>query len=372
MLIGVPKEIKTEEHRVGMIPSSVREAVHHGHEVIVQTNAGHAIGLDDDDYQGAGAEVVDSAEEVFARAEMIVKVKEPQPVECAMLREGQVLFTYLHLAPDPEQTKGLMQSGCVAVAYETVTDDDGGLPLLAPMSEVAGRMAIQAGANCLEMERGGRGMLLGGVPGVAVGRVIIIGGGVVGTNAARMAMGLEASVTVLDKSLKRLFELDMQFGPQLNTIFSTVDAIEEYVLSADLVVGAVLVPGAAAPKLVSEDMVRKMRRGSVIVDVAIDQGGCIQTARPTTHSDPTYVVHDVVHYCVANMPGAVARTSTFALNNATLPFTLALADKGYKQALADDPHLREGLNVHHGKITYEAVAEALGESYTPAEEVLAG
>ena len=372
MLIGVPKEIKSEEHRVGMTPASVREAVHHGHRVLVQSRAGHAIGLGDADYEGTGAEIVEGPEEVFARADMIVKVKEPQPAECAMLRDGQVLFTYLHLAPDPEQTRALVASGCVAVAYETVSDDDGGLPLLAPMSEVAGRMSIQAGAHCLEMERGGRGMLLGGVPGVAVSRVVIIGGGVVGTNAARMAMGLEASVTVLDKSLKRLFDLDMQFGPKLNTIFSTVDTIEEYVVGADLVVGAVLVPGAAAPKLVSENMVRKMRRGTVIVDVAIDQGGCVETARPTTHSDPTYVVHEVVHYCVANMPGAVARTSTFALNNATLPFTLALADKGYRQAMNEDRHLRDGLNVHAGAITYEAVAQALGESYTPAEDVLSG
>ncbi len=289
-----------------------------------------------------------------------------------MLRQGQVLFTYLHLAPDPELTRQLMGSGCVAVAYETVTDDNGGLPLLAPMSEVAGRMSIQAGAHCLEMERGGRGTLLGGVPGVPVADVVIIGGGVVGANAARMAMGLEARVTVIDKSLHRLQELDMQFGPTLNTIYSTVEAIERYVTSADLVVGAVLVPGAEAPKLITAGMVADMQRGSVIVDVAIDQGGCAETSRPTTHADPTYVVDGVVHYCVANMPGAVARTSTFALNNATLPFTVALADKGYKQALLDDMHLCNGLNVHHGKVTYEAVARDLGYAHQPAREALGG
>jgi alanine dehydrogenase len=287
-----------------------------------------------------------------------------------MLRQGQVLFTYLHLAADPDQARELLDTGCVAIAYETVTDHHGGLPLLAPMSEVAGRMSIQAGAHCLEMEQGGRGTLLGGVPGVPAAKVVIIGGGVVGTNAARMAMGLEAHVTVIDKSLHRLYELDMQFGPTLNTIFSTVDAIEEHVLGADLVVGAVLVAGAAAPKLITADMVSRMKRGSVIVDVAIDQGGCCETSRATTHAEPTYVIDDVVHYCVANMPGAVARTSTFALNNATLPFTLALADKGYRQALADDAHLRHGLNVHAGRLTYEAVARDLGESYQPAEEAI--
>ncbi len=371
MLIGVPKEIKTHEYRVGLTPSSVRELVHHGHQVIVQTNAGHAIGLDDDDYVKAGAKILDTPEEIFAQADMIVKVKEPQPVECRMLREGQVLFTYLHLAPDPEQTRLLMESGCIAIAYETVTDDRGGLPLLAPMSEVAGRMSIQAGAHCLEMEQGGRGMLLGGVPGVAAARVVIIGGGVVGTNAARMAMGLEAHVTVIDKSVRRLQELDMQFGPMLNTIYSSVDAIESHVRNADLVIGAVLVPGAEAPKLVTREMIAAMNRGSVLVDVAIDQGGCAETSKPTTHADPTYVVDDVVHYCVANMPGAVARTSTFALNNATLPFAVALADKGYKQALRDDPHLLNGLNVHQGKVTYEAVARDLGLDYQPAAEAVA-
>ncbi len=370
MLIGVPKEIKTQEYRVGMTPSSVREAVHHGHGVVVESNAGHAIGLEDEDYRTAGAEIVDTAGEVFARAELVVKVKEPQAGEVAMLRPGQVLFTYLHLAPDAELTQGLLRSGVTAVAYETVTDERGGLPLLAPMSEVAGRMSIQAGAHCLEMERGGRGMLLSGVPGVAVGRVVILGGGVVGTNAARMAMGLEASVTVIDKSLARLYDLDLQFGPTLNTIFATVDSIEEYVLGADLVVGAALVPGAAAPKLVSAEMVSEMRRGSVLVDVSIDQGGCFATSRPTTHAEPTYIHDDVVHYCVTNMPGAVARTSTFALNNATLPYVLALADKGHRQAMLDDGHLMNGLNVHQGRVTCEAVAQALGHDYHPAAEAL--
>ena len=371
MLIGVPKEIKVHEYRVGLTPSSVYELIHHGHEAIVETNAGHAIGLDDDDYRAAGATIVENAEAVFARADMVVKVKEPQAAECKMLREGQVLFTYLHLAPDPEQTKGLIASGCIAIAYETVTDNFGGLPLLAPMSEVAGRMSIQAGAHCLEMEQGGRGMLLGGVPGVAAANVVIIGGGVVGTNAARMAMGLEAKVTVIDRSVRRLQELDTLFGPQLNTIYSTVEAVKSHVRDADLVIGAVLVPGAEAPRLITRPMVSDMRRGSVIVDVAIDQGGCTETSKPTTHADPTYVVDEVVHYCVANMPGAVARTSTFALNNATLPFAVALADKGYNQALRDDPHLLAGLNVHCGRVTYEAVAKDLGLPFHAAESVLA-
>lgn len=370
MLIGVPKEIKTDENRVGLIPSSVRELVHHGHEVLVESRAGYGIGLDDDRYAAAGAEIVQTAEEVFARADMIVKVKEPQPAECRMLREGQILFTYLHLAPDLPQTKALIESGSIAIAYETVTNARGGLPLLAPMSEVAGRMAIQAGAHCLEKAQGGSGTLLGGVPGVPAGNVLVIGGGVVGTNAARMAMGLEAKVIVIDRSLERLYELDMQFGPMLNTIYSTVDAIEEHVLQADLVVGAVLVPGAAAPKLVTREHVAKMRRGAVLVDVAIDQGGCFETSHPTTHREPTYLVDDVVHYCVANMPGGVARTSTFALNNATLPFVIALANKGYRQALADDRHLLNGLNVHRGEVTYKAVAEAHGLAFKTAEEAL--
>ena len=370
MLIGVPKEIKIHEYRVGLTPSSLYELIHNGHEAIVQTDAGRAIGLDDDDYRAVGAAVVDSAEEVFARADMVVKVKEPQPAECKMLREGQVLFTYLHLAPDPEQTKGLIESGCIAIAYETVTDDHGGLPLLAPMSEVAGRMSIQAGAHCLEMEQGGRGMLLGGVPGVTAASVVIIGGGVVGTNAARMAMGLEAKVTVLDRSVRRLQELDTLFGPRLNTIYSTVEAVETLVRDADLVIGAVLVPGAEAPRLITRPMIAGMHRGSVIVDVAIDQGGCAETSKATTHADPTYVVDDVVHYCVANMPGAVARTSTFALNNATLPFAVALADKGYRQALRDDAHLMNGLNVHRGQVTYEAVARDLDLPFEAAESVI--
>ncbi len=369
MLIGVPKEIKVLENRVGMTPAAVREAVHHGHDVLVQTHAGDAIGFTDDHYRAAGARIAADAAEVFAKAGMIVKVKEPQAQECAMLREGQVLFTYLHLAPDPAQARALMDSGAIAIAYETVTDARGGLPLLAPMSEVAGRMSIQAGAHALEMAQGGRGMLLGGVPGVPAAKVVILGGGVVGTNAARMAMGLEAKVVVIDRSIHRLYDLDLQFGAKMQTIFSTVDAIEEHVLDADLVIGAVLVAGAAAPRLVTAEMVRKMRRGAVLVDVSIDQGGCFETSKPTTHKEPTYVVDEVVHYCVANMPGGVPRTSTVALNNATLPFTLALADKGWRRALEDDIHLRNGLNVHGGRITYRAVAEALSLPYTPADMV---
>ncbi len=371
MLVGVPKEIKTHEYRVGLTTASVSELVHHGHRVIVETHAGAGIGLTDEMYRKAGAEIVGTAAEVFARADMVVKVKEPQPDECRMLREGQVLFTYLHLAPDPEQTRALIDSGCIAIAYETVTGPGSTLPLLSPMSEVAGRMSIQAGAHCLEKEQGGSGMLLGGVPGVEAAKVVVIGGGVVGTNAIRMAMGLEAHVTVLDKSLNRLKELDLQFGCMLNTIYATREALERYVTGADLVVGAVLVPGAAAPKLVSVDMVKAMRPGSVLVDVAIDQGGCFETSHATTHADPTYIAHGVVHYCVANMPGAVARTSTFALNNATLPFAVALADKGYKAALAADPHLLNGLNVHRGRITCEAVAGALGQAYLPAAQAIA-
>jgi alanine dehydrogenase len=370
MLVGVPKEIKNHEYRVGLVPSSVRELAHHGHKVLVETRAGEGIGFTDDDYRAAGAAIAAEAAEVFARAEMIVKVKEPQPGEVASLREGQILFTYLHLAPDLPQTQGLMQSGAIAIAYETVTSARGGLPLLAPMSEVAGRMSVQVGAHCLEKNQGGSGMLLGGVPGVPAARVVIIGGGVSGTNAARMAMGMEAHVTVIDRSLERLYELDLQFGAKLNTIYSTVDAIERHVEGADLVIGAVLVPGAAAPKLVSREMVRAMRPGSALVDIAIDQGGCFETSRGTTHADPTYVEEGCVHYCVTNMPGAVARTSTFALNNATLPFTLALADKGFRHALAEDPHLRNGLNVAGGRVTYKAVAEAHGLAYAPAEEVI--
>ncbi|GAB4353323.1 MAG: alanine dehydrogenase [Gammaproteobacteria bacterium] len=370
MLIGVPKEIKTHEYRVGLVPASVRELVHHGHRVIVETGAGAGIGMDDSRYEAAGAEVVASAEEVFERAEMVVKVKEPQPAEYARLREGQVLFTYLHLAPDPEQAEGLQASGCTAIAYETVTDEHGHLPLLSPMSEVAGRMSIQAGAHCLEKEQGGSGILLGGVAGVAGARIVVLGGGVVGTNALRMAIGMEGHVTVLDKNIERLRELDSQFGAQLNTIFATRDSLEEYVHSADLVIGAVLVPGGAAPHLVTREMVRAMRPGSVIVDVSIDQGGCCETSRPTTHADPTYVEEGVVHYCVANMPGAVPRTSAFALNNATLPFVAQLADLGPREALLSNEHLLNGLNVHRGRITHRAVAEALGADYVPPVEAL--
>src|SRR5665213_2147247 len=372
MLIGVPKEIKTHEYRVGLVPGSVRELVHHGHKVVVESGAGAAIGFDDRAYEAAGAGILARAADVFAVAELIVKVKEPQPDEVRALREDQVLFTYLHLAADPAQTEGLLRSGAVAIAYETVTDNRGGLPLLAPMSEVAGRMAIQVGAHCLEKEQGGTGILLGGVPGVPAAKVVILGGGVAGTNAARMAMGVEAYVTVIDKSLPRLYELDMQFGAQLHTLFSTVENIEREVQAADLVIGAVLVPGAAAPKLVGRELVRAMRPGSVIVDIAIDQGGCFETSRPTTHASPTYVEEGVVHYCVTNMPGAVARTSTFAPTNATLPFVIALATKGWRGALRDDPHLCDGLNVHAGQVTYAAVARDLGFSYVPAETLLGG
>lgn len=370
MLVGVPREIKDNEYRVGLTPSAVRELVEHGHKVIVQTGAGEAIDLDDDRYRAMGAEVVPDAATVFARADLVVKVKEPQPPEIAMLREGQVLFTYLHLAPDLAQTRGLLKAGCVAVAYETVTDERGGLPLLAPMSEVAGRMSIQAGAHALEREAGGRGVLLGGVPGVPPAKVVVLGGGVVGMNALRMALGLEADVTVLDKSLPRLKELDLVFAPALKTRYATIDAVEESVLTADLVIGAVLTPGGTAPRLVTREMIRGMHHGTVVVDVSIDQGGCFETSRPTTHSDPTFVIDGVVHYCVTNMPGAVARTSTFALNNATLPFTLALADKGVQRAMAADPHLRDGLNVCGGSVTHKAVAEAHGLEYVPPERAL--
>ena len=370
MLIGVPKEIKVHEYRVGLTPAGVRELKAHGHQVIVQTQAGTGIGISDAQYEAVGAEIVGDAATVFARAEMVIKVKEPQAVECAMLREGQVLFTYLHLAPDPEQTHALVKSGCVAIAYETVTDARGGLPLLAPMSEVAGRMSIQAGAHAMEKAQGGTGVLIGGVPGVAPADVVVIGGGVVGYNAALVAVGMGANVTILDRSLTRLAWLDTTFDGRLTTLYSTVDALENAVIKADLVIGAVLVPGAAAPKLVTRAMLKTMRPGTVIVDVAIDQGGCFETSRATTHQNPTYVEEGVVHYCVANMPGGVARTSTFALTNATLPFALALADKGYRKALLDDPHLREGLNVHLGKLTYKAVAEALNLEYQSAQEAL--
>ena len=357
MLVGVPREIKDNEYRVGLSPESVREVTAHGHHVIIEAGAGVGISADDEEYRRAGADIVDTAEEIFARAEMVIKVKEPQAVERAMLREGQILYTYLHLAPDPDQTRGLVNSGAVCVAYETVTSPFGGLPMLRPMSEVAGRMSIQAAAHNLEKTHGGIGMLMGGVPGVDPATVVIIGGGVVGTHAAHIA------VWVLDRSNETLGRLWTQFGRSLNTVYSTRDAIERHVLMADVVIGGVLIPGAAAPKLVTKEHVKEMKKGAVMVDVAIDQGGCFETSHATTHSDPTYVVDGVVHYCVATMPGGVPRTSTFALNNATLVGALALADKGYKQALADDPHLRNGLNVHCGDITCREVAEDLGYDY---------
>lgn len=370
MKVGVPKEIKNNEYRVGLTPPSVRELTSRGHQVLVQKNAGLDIGLPDEQYVAAGASIVETAKEIFDRAEMIVKVKEPQPGECAMLREGQILYTYLHLAPDPEQTEALVRSGAVCIAYETITGPGGGLPLLAPMSEVAGRMSIQAGAAHLEKSKGGMGLLLGGVPGVAAGHIVIIGAGVVGTNALQMAVGTGARVTVLDKNIERLRQLDLIFGNRISTQYSNAHAIEEAVLSADLVIGGVLVPGAAAPKLVTRGMISRMKQGAVVVDVAIDQGGCFETSHPTTHADPTFIIDGVVHYCVANMPGAVARTSTFALNNATIAHAVALAGKGWKKAMHDDPHLRAGLNVCHGKITYKAVAQALNLEYVPAESML--
>lgn len=371
MHVGVPKEIKNHEYRVGLTPDSVREYVAHGHQVTVETDCGVGIGSSDADYRAAGAAVVDTAEEIFATAEMVVKVKEPQAIERKMLREGQILFTYLHLAPDPEQTRDLVESGAVCIAYETVTSPAGGLPLLSPMSQVAGRLSIQAGAYCLERAHGGSGILLAGVPGVESANVVVIGGGVVGENAIRMALGTLANVTVLDRNVDLLGQLSRRYADRgLNTVYSNAAALERYVLEADLVVGAVLVQGAAAPKLVTREHIRSMKAGSVVVDVAIDQGGCFATSKATTHAEPTYIVDDVVHYCVANMPGAVPRTSTFALNNVTLPYGLALADKGYKAALAENPHFRNGLNVHHGKVTYKAVAEDLGYVFTEPMSVL--
>ncbi len=370
MLIGVPKEIKNNEYRIGLTPAGVRELVGNGHSVLFQHDGGKGIGLTDEMYLRAGAQIVESAAEIFQRTEMIIKVKEPQPVECAMLRPGQVLYTYLHLAPDPEQTRALVKSGATCIAYETVTDRKGGLPLLAPMSEVAGRMSIQAGAHALEKAQGGSGMLLGGVPGVKPAEVLVIGGGVVGINAARVAMGMNAHVTVVDRSLDRLKYLDELYGDRLTTIYSTHDAIEERLPETDLVIGAVLIPGAAAPKLVARSQLKLMRPGSVLVDVAIDQGGCFETSKATTHQDPTYEVDGIIHYCVANMPGGVARTSTFALTNATLPFAVQLANKGARQALLDDEHLLNGLNVHDGKVTYKAVAEVLGYEYVPSTTAL--
>jgi alanine dehydrogenase len=371
MKIGCPKEIKNHEYRVGLTPASVRELTSRGHSVLVQTQAGAAIGLSDEQYVAAGAQIAPDAAIVFAQSEMIVKVKEPQPQECAMLREGQILYTYLHLAPDPEQTAALVKSGAICIAYETITGPGGGLPLLAPMSEVAGRMSIQAGAAHLEKSKGGMGVLLGGVPGVAPAQVTIIGAGVVGTHALQMAVGLGARVTVLDKSVDRLRQLDLIFGNRITTLYSNAQSVEESVLAADLVIGGVLIPGAAAPKLVTRDMVSRMKKGAVVVDVAIDQGGCFETSHATTHAEPTYLVDGVVHYCVANMPGAVARTSTFALNNATIGHAVALADKGWRQALKDNAHLKAGLNVAQGKVTYEAVARDLGYDYAAADSLLA-
>ena len=370
MLIGVPKEIKNHEYRVGMVPASVRELIQNGHDVIVEKNAGIGIGFSDQDYITAGASIEGTAAAIFAKAEMIVKVKEPQAVERAMLREGQVLFTYLHLAPDLPQTQDLIDSKAICIAYETVTDAKGGLPLLAPMSEVAGRMAIQAGAQCLEKSNQGSGMLLGGVPGVAPAKVVILGGGMVGNNAAQMAVGLGADVTILDRNIDVLRSLNIQFGNTAKVIYSTTDVLEAEVLAADLVVGAVLIPGASAPKLVTKEHIAKMKPGSAVVDVAIDQGGCFETSHATTHQDPTFIVDEVVHYCVANMPGAVARTSTFALNNATLPYIIKLANQGYKAALASDKGLLEGLNVIDGKITVESVAVAHDLPFVAAETAL--
>lgn len=362
MLIGVPKEIKNHEYRVGLTPNGVSSLIRNGHQVLVENDAGIGIGFSNEKFRVAGATIVPTASEIFAKAEMIVKVKEPQTTECKMLRPGQLLFTYLHLAPDPEQTKLLLESGCVAIAYETVTDESGGLPLLKPMSEVAGRMAIQAGAHCLEKAQGGAGILLAGVPGVAAGKVLILGGGIVGTNAARMAIGLGAQVTIMDISVARLTQIDNDFGHNITTEYSTHEHICERLAETNLLIGGVLIPGANAPKLVTKDMLKLMQPGSVVVDVAIDQGGCLETSHATTHQDPTYVVNGVLHYCVANMPGAVARTSTLALTNATLPFILAIANKGYATAFEEDPHLQNGLNIYRGKVTHAAVATALGYS----------
>jgi alanine dehydrogenase len=370
MKVGVPKEIKILEYRVGMVPAGVRELVHDGHEVIVETNAGAGIGMTDADYEAAGAKVVSTAKEVFAEAELIVKVKEPQLEECSMLRPEQVLFTYLHLAADPAQAEALVKSGATAIAYETVTGKDGSLPLLTPMSEVAGRLSIQAGAYALQKANGGSGVLLGGVPGVAPGKVLVVGGGVAGTNAAEMAVGLGAQVTILDRSVPRLREISDIYGGRVRTEYSTKHAMDTLITDADLVVGAVLIAGAAAPKLVSAEHVRQMKAGSVLVDISIDQGGCFETSRPTTHAEPTYVVDDVVHYCVTNMPGAVPRTSTFALTNVTLPFVKDLAGLGWREALRRDNHLAQGLNVHAGHVNYEAVAHDLGYDYLSADDAL--
>lgn len=371
MRIGVPREIKNHEYRVGLTPESAAELSAAGHEILIETGAGAGIGATDAAYEAAGAKIAPDARTVFSTSEMIVKVKEPQAAERAMLTNGQILFTYLHLAPDPDQTEDLVKSGAICIAYETVTDAAGGLPLLKPMSQVAGRMSIQAGATALEKSHGGRGVLLGGVPGVHPAKITVLGGGVVGFHAAQMAVGMQADVTILDKSAAALERLSNHFSASARVLYSNGAAVATAVAEADLVIGAVLVPGAAAPRLVTRDMLATMQPGAVLVDVAIDQGGCFETSRPTTHADPTYVVDDIVHYCVANMPGGVARTSTYALNNVTLPFALALADKGWKQALADDPHLRNGLNVANGAVTCEPVAKALGYEFLRAQKALA-
>jgi len=371
MRLGVPKEIKNHEYRVGLVPAAVRELIHHGHEVLMETNAGAGIGFQNDDYTRVGATIAPDAKTVFATADMIIKVKEPQAIERAMLREDQTLFTYLHLAPDLEQTTDLLNSGSTCIAYETVTDAAGRLPLLAPMSEVAGRMSIQAGAMCMEKSHGGSGILLGGVPGVMQGHVVILGGGVVGQNAAQMAVGMGARVTIIDRSVDVLRSIDHRFGNRVQTLYSTQDSVMTSVMDADLVIGSVLIPGASAPKLVNADMVREMQAGTVLVDVAIDQGGCFETSHATTHDDPTFIIDEVVHYCVANMPGAVARTSAAALNNATLPYVLELADKGVQDALKSNTHLLHGLNVYHGKVTNEFVGKAHNMDYVDALSALA-
>jgi alanine dehydrogenase len=369
MKIGCPKEIKVHEYRVGLVPAGVRELVADGHEVFMETRAGAGIGIDDDAYAAAGARILGSAKEVFDTAEMVVKVKEPQAVECGMLHENQLLFTYLHLAADPAQAEGLVKSGCTAIAYETVVADRA-LPLLTPMSEVAGRMSIQVGATALQKAYGGFGVLLGGVPGVQPAKVVILGGGVAGTNAAQMAVGMGAQVTIVDRSLKRLRELDAQFGNTIFTAFSTAETVEKLVTQSDLVIGAVLVTGAAAPKLVTREMVSRMEKGGVLVDISIDQGGCFETSRPTTHAEPTYSVDGVIHYCVTNMPGAVPRTSTFALTNATLPYVRSLARLGWRRALAADAGFALGLNIHAGRVTHEAVARDLGYDFQPVEQAI--
>jgi len=371
MIIGVPKEIKNHEYRVGLIPSSVAELITHGHQLFIETNAGSGIGYEDADYQAVGASILPSSAEIFEKAEMIVKVKEPQPVECKMLRKDQILFTYLHLAPDLPQTQALIKSGAVCIAYETVTDDFGRLPLLVPMSEVAGRMSIQAGATALQKSNGGSGVLLSGVTGVEPPKVVIIGGGIVGRNAAQMAVGMGANVVILDRNIDTLRTLDYHFFGQVNAVFSTNEALKSHVLSADLVIGAVLLPGKAAPKLVTREMIKAMKKGSAIVDVAIDQGGCFETSHATTHQDPIYIVDDVVHYCVANMPGAVSKTSAQALNNATLPYAIRIANQGYKKALLNDKHLLSGLNVCQGKVTLEEISEAHNLEFTDPVALLA-